>query len=75
MKRIAALLLLFTLCIAGSLPAGAQNNARTKNNARMARKAAKQNRKAMKREGKRQRRAMKKNEKAQRRAAKHPYHR
>jgi hypothetical protein len=74
MKRIAALLLLFTVCVAGSLPAGAEN-ARTKNNARMARKAAKQNRKAMKREGKKQRRAMKRNQKAQRRVAKHQSHR
>jgi Flp pilus assembly protein TadB len=69
MKRIAALILLVALAVACSLPAGAENQ-RTKQNARLAHKAAKQNQKAVKKAAKQQRKAAKKSQKAQRKAAK-----
>jgi hypothetical protein len=67
MKRIAAFVLLVALSVTCALPAGAQNQ-RTKNNARLAKRAAKQNQKAMKKIGRQQRKAAKKYQKAQRRA-------
>jgi hypothetical protein len=69
MKRVAVFLLLIAGCAGYSIPAGAQN-ARTKNNFRLAKKAAKQNKKAMNKVGKKQRKAMKKYQKQQRKAAK-----
>jgi uncharacterized protein HemX len=75
MKRIALFLLLLALCAGYSIPAGAEaQNARTKNNFRLAKKAAKQNQKAMKKVGKKQRKAMKKYQKQQRKAAKSQKH-
>lgn len=69
MKRIAAFMLLLALSLVCVIPAGAQN-ARTKQNARMAKKAAKQNQKAVKKAAKKQRKAAKKSQRASRRAAK-----
>lgn len=73
MKRIALFLLLLTFCAGYSIPAGAEN-ARTKNNFRLAKKAAKQNQKAMKKVGNKQKKAMKKYQKQQRKAAKAQKH-
>jgi hypothetical protein len=69
MKRIAAFFLLITLGAACSMPVLAEN-ARTKQNMRLAKRAARQNQKAMKKVAKNQRKAMKKYQKQQRRAAK-----
>jgi hypothetical protein len=69
MKRIAAFALLLALSLVCVIPASAQN-ARTKQNARMAKKAAKQNQKAVKKAAKKQRKAAKKSQRASRRAAK-----
>jgi sensor domain CHASE-containing protein len=69
MKRIAAFILLIAVSVACSLPATAQNQ-RTRNNARLAKRAAKQNQKAIKKAARKQRKAMKKYQKQQRRAAK-----
>jgi hypothetical protein len=75
MKRIALFLLLLAFCAGYSLPAGAEaQNARTKNNFRLAKKAAKQNRKAMNKVAKKQKKAMKKYQKQQRKAAKAQKH-
>ncbi len=70
MKRIAAFLLLVALSFSCAAPAGAQQNQRTKNNARLAKRAAKQNQKAMKKIARQQRKAAKKYQKQQRREAK-----
>jgi uncharacterized protein HemX len=75
MKRIALFLLLLAFCAGYSLPAGAEvQNARTKNNFRLAKKAAKQNQKSMKKLSKKQQKAMKKYQKQQRKAAKAQKH-
>jgi sensor domain CHASE-containing protein len=69
MKRTAVFILLITLCVACSLPAAAQNQ-RTKNNFRLAKRAAKQNQKAIKKAARKQQKAMKRYQKQQRRVAK-----
>jgi uncharacterized protein HemX len=71
MKRIAALILLAALIVAGSIPAIAQRENRSiGENSREARKAAKQQQKASNKLAKQQRKAAKKYQKQQRRAAK-----
>jgi hypothetical protein len=70
MKRIAALLLLFTLNVA-SIPARAQRENRSiGENGIEAKRAAKQQRKYSKKTAKKQRKAMKKYQKAQKKATK-----
>lgn len=75
MKRLAALILLAVLSLAGSLPAVAQRENRSiGENGREARKAAKQQQKASKKLSRNQRRAAKKYQKQQRNAAKRQRH-
>jgi len=70
-KRIAALILLAALSVAGSIPATAQRENRSiGENGREAKQAAKQQRKYLKKTARQQRRAMKRAQKAQRKAAK-----
>lgn len=74
MKRIAAFLLLVALTPAWSLPTKPENT-RIGENAREARKAARQNKKSVNRSARKQRKAMKKIQKAQRKLAKRSQHR
>ena len=67
MKRIAAFILLLASSIAWSLP-GKTENRSIGENAREAKRAAKQQQKASRKIAKRQRKAMKKYQKAQRKA-------
>jgi uncharacterized protein HemX len=71
MKRVAALILLIVLSLAGSIPAFAQpENRSIGENGREAKRASKQYQKAQKKAAKKQRKLMKKYQKQQRRAAK-----
>ena len=70
--RIAALLLLATLCLAVSIPAYAKRENRSiGENQREAKRAAKQQQKYAKKQAKRQRKMMKKYQKQQRKASRH----
>jgi hypothetical protein len=69
MKRIAALLLLVALSVAGAMPAYAQRTS-VEENARQSQKAAKRQQKASRKAAKNQRKAMKKYTKGQRKAVK-----
>jgi hypothetical protein len=73
MKRIAAFLLLVALSPAWATPT--KENTRIGENAREARRAAKQNRKSVNKSGRKQRKQMKKIQKAQRKLAKRSQHR
>jgi uncharacterized protein HemX len=71
MKRVAALILLIVLSLAGSIPVFAQpENRSIGENGREAKRASKQYQKAQKKAAKKQRKLMKKYQKQQRRAAK-----
>ncbi len=75
MKRIAALLLLALLTVAGSVPAYARKeNKAIGENSKEAKRASKQFQKYGKKQAKRQQKMMKKYQKAQRRAAKRQRH-
>lgn len=67
MKRIAAMLSLMVLCVAGSVPAYAQRIS-PEENARQSREAFKKQEKMLKKANKKQHKAMKKAEKKQRKA-------
>jgi hypothetical protein len=74
MKRIAAFLLLVALSPAWATPTKRENT-RIGENAREARRAAKQNRRSVNKSARKQRKQMKKIQKAQRKLAKRSQHR